>query len=192
MKKTKNKTISHPYPDNQTVTKTRKNEKQSDNITLNKHTWKCSPLARFARLLIYVFLLKKTEGLQTCSPICFYFSLKTPPLLKTSSTLPISESLFILFSYNSSSCSILALQITPSIVWFSFYLSLSVFSSSNLNALPLHIFSLFLFYLSLKTSPLPPDFSIISFFIFSFKTPQTTPFSIARLSFRKPSNLHSL
>ena len=32
----------------------------------------------------------------------------------------------------------LALHITPSILCFSLYLSLSVFSSSNLNALPLH------------------------------------------------------
>ena len=67
-------TISHPYPDNQTVLKTRKNEEQSDNITLNKDTWKCSLLARFARFLVSVFLpLKKTKGLLMCLPPCFCF-----------------------------------------------------------------------------------------------------------------------
>ena len=54
--------ISHPYPDNQIVIKTRKNEEQSDNITLNKHTWNCSHLARFSRLLVCLPSSKKNRG----------------------------------------------------------------------------------------------------------------------------------
>ena len=58
----KNRAISHPYPDNQTVIKTiRGNKKQSDNITLNKRTWKCSPLARFAKLTVFVFFPLKNK-----------------------------------------------------------------------------------------------------------------------------------
>ena len=68
------RTISHLYPNNQIVIKTRKNEEQIDNKTLNKHTWKCSSLARFVRLLVPIFLpLKKTKGLQTCPFLYFFF-----------------------------------------------------------------------------------------------------------------------
>ena len=73
------------------------------------------------------------------------------------------------------------------------FIFLSLFSPLQIWMLSHYtVFSSFIFYLSLKTSPLPPDFSIIYLFLFSFKTSHTTPFSIAHLSFRKPSSLHSL
>ena len=69
------RTISHLYPNNQIVIKTRKNEEQSDNITLNKHTWKCSSLARFVRLFVPVFFpLKKTEASKRVLFSTFSFS----------------------------------------------------------------------------------------------------------------------